>query len=76
MPRHSVSASLSAVLPAANHRFTPEFNPVQQAWTQMRAEYAAAQEIVRHWRAVSPRSPATNMLFLALLFMMLRTPDP
>lgn len=57
--------------------FSPEFNPVQHAWTQMRAEYAAAQEIVRHWqRRVTPLPPANEHAFLALLFMMLRTPDP
>ncbi len=56
---------------------SPEFNPVQHAWTQMRAEYAAAQEIVRHWqRRVTPLPPANEHAFLALLFMMLRTPDP
>lgn len=57
--------------------FTPELNPVQQAWTQMRAEYAAADEIVRHWqRRVTALPPANEHAFLSLLFMMLRIPDP
>ncbi len=56
---------------------SPEFNPVQHAWTQMRAEYLAAQEIVHHWqRRVTALPPADEHAFLALLFMMLRTPDP
>jgi hypothetical protein len=78
MPRHSVSASLSPVLLLQSHYgFTPEFNPVQQAWTQMRAEYAAAHEIVRHWRRrVTALPPGNEHAFLSLLFMMLRTPDP
>ena len=57
--------------------FSPTFNPVQHAWTQMRAEYVAAQDIVLHWRRrVSTLPPADEHAFLALLFMMLRTPDP
>ncbi|AUU92326.1 MULTISPECIES: stationary phase inducible protein CsiE [Enterobacteriaceae] len=61
----------------SHYGFTPEFNPVQQAWTQMRAEYAAAHEIVRHWRRrVTALPPGNEHAFLSLLFMMLRTPDP
>ncbi|WLI75931.1 stationary phase inducible protein CsiE [Kosakonia sp. H02] len=56
---------------------TPEFNPVQQAWTQMRAEYLVAQDIVRHWqRRVAAGSHENEHLFLSLLFMLVRTPDP
>lgn len=36
-----------------------------------------AQEIVRHWQRRVVQVPhADEQLFLALLFMMLRTPDP
>lgn len=57
--------------------FSPIFNPVQHAWTQMRAEYAAAREIVRHWqRRVAALPPEGEHAFLSLLFMMLRIPDP
>ncbi|MGV7092316.1 stationary phase inducible protein CsiE [Siccibacter turicensis] len=56
---------------------TPEFTELQQQWTQARAEYLAAQEIVRHWQRRVMQLPHENEhLFLALLFMMLRTPDP
>lgn len=56
---------------------TPEFNPLQQAWTQARAEYLATQEIVRHWkRRVTHMPHDSEHLFLSVLFMMLRTPDP
>ncbi|WP_318392955.1 stationary phase inducible protein CsiE [Enterobacter sp.] len=56
---------------------TPQFNPVQQAWTQTRAEYLAAQEIIRHWkRRVTALPQESEHLFLAVLFMMVRTPDP
>lgn len=57
--------------------FTPEFNPVQQAWAQSRAEYRAAQDIVRHWqRRVAKMPHDSEHLFLAVMFMMLRIPDP
>lgn len=56
---------------------TPEFTVVQRSWTQSRNEYLMAQEIVRHWqRRVAQAPHADEQLFLALLFMMLRTPDP
>jgi len=56
---------------------TPEFTEPQQQWTQTRAEYLAAQEIVRHWQRRVMQLPHENeQRFLALLFMMLRTPDP
>ncbi len=43
----------------------------------MRDEYLAAHEIVRHWqRRVAVVPPANEHTYLALLFMMLRTPDP
>ncbi|HGL6971449.1 TPA: stationary phase inducible protein CsiE [Enterobacter hormaechei] len=56
---------------------TPEFSPVQRSWTQSRGEYFTAQEIVRHWKRRVPQGTHSDeQLFLALLFMMLRTPDP
>ncbi|WP_039055905.1 stationary phase inducible protein CsiE [Enterobacter sp. Bisph1] len=60
-----------------HHGPAPEFTPVQQAWAQVHAEYQAAQEIVRHWQRRVVNSPAENEhLFLSLLFMLVRTPDP
>lgn len=56
---------------------TPQFSHVQRSWTQSRGEYFTAQEIVRHWRRRVPQGAhGDEQLFLALLFMMLRTPDP
>lgn len=55
---------------------TPEFNHTQQHWTQTRVEYQVAEEIIHHWqRRVPHATPASEHLFLALLFMMLRAPD-
>ncbi|WP_312078531.1 stationary phase inducible protein CsiE [Leclercia sp.] len=56
---------------------SPEFSVIQRNWTQSRNEYLMAQEIVRHWqRRVALVPHADEQPFLALLFMMLRTPDP
>lgn len=56
---------------------SPEFSVIQRNWTQSRNEYLMAQEIVRHWqRRVALVPNADEQPFLALLFMMLRTPDP
>ncbi|MBM3071393.1 stationary phase inducible protein CsiE [Lelliottia sp. RWM.1] len=56
---------------------TPQFSHIQRNWTQSRSEYFTAQEIVRHWKRRVARIPHVDeQLFLALLFMMLRTPDP
>ncbi|ELQ6106205.1 stationary phase inducible protein CsiE [Cronobacter turicensis] len=56
---------------------TPEFTEPQQLWMRARAEFLAAQEIVRHWQRRVAQSPHVNEhCLLALLFMMLRTPDP
>lgn len=55
----------------------PDFNPAQQQWTRTRAEYPAVQDIVRHWQRRVTQPPHGNEhLFLALLFMLLRIPDP
>ncbi|WP_421533176.1 stationary phase inducible protein CsiE [Lelliottia amnigena] len=56
---------------------TPQFSPVQRNWAQSRGEFLTAQEIVRHWqRRVLQNPHADENLFLSLLFMMIRTPDP
>lgn len=56
---------------------TPEFTDRQRLWTRMRPEFVAAQEIARHWtRRVRLPAHEDEQLFLALLFQMMRTPDP
>jgi len=56
---------------------TPQFSPVQRNWAQSRGEFLTAQEIVRHWQRRVQHNPHTDEnLFLSLLFMMIRTPDP
>lgn len=56
---------------------TPEFSEQQREWTRLRPEYLAAQEIARHWtRRVKQPAHEDEQLFIALLFQMLRTPDP
>lgn len=56
---------------------TPEFTEQQRQWTRMRPEFLAAQEIARHWtRRVKQPAHEDEQLFLALLFQMMRTPDP
>ncbi|RPH28294.1 stationary phase inducible protein CsiE [Buttiauxella warmboldiae] len=56
---------------------TPEFSEQQRAWTQIRPEFMAALEIARHWkRRVRQSANENEQLFLALLFQLLRMPDP
>lgn len=56
---------------------TPQFSLNQRSWAQSRGEYFTAQEIIRHWKRRVPQAPHTDeQLFLALLFMLLRTPNP
>ncbi|HFZ8995849.1 TPA: stationary phase inducible protein CsiE [Citrobacter freundii] len=56
---------------------TPEFNSLQQQWALSCAEYSLAQEIGRHWqRRVMQDAPPNEALFMAVLFSMLRIPDP
>ncbi|MCZ7834718.1 stationary phase inducible protein CsiE [Atlantibacter hermannii] len=56
---------------------SPGFSEVQNLWTAQRVEYLAAQEIMRHWQRRVPIPPHQDeQLFLALIFMMLRVPDP
>ncbi len=60
-----------------HHGQTPEFTPVQQTWAQMRTEYQVAHDIVHHWRRrVAAAEQENEHLFLSLLFMLVRTPDP
>ena len=56
---------------------TPQFNPLQRRWAESCLEFQIAQEIGRHWqrRALQP-VPPDEPLFMALLFSMLRVPDP
>ena len=56
---------------------TPQFNPLQRRWAESCLEFQVAQEIGRHWqrRALQP-VPPDEPLFMALLFSMLRVPDP
>ncbi|EOO4515964.1 stationary phase inducible protein CsiE [Escherichia coli] len=55
----------------------PQFNPLQRRWAESCLEFQVAQEIGRHWqrRALQP-VPPDEPLFMALLFSMLRVPDP
>jgi transcriptional antiterminator len=56
---------------------TPTFTEDQQRWTQEAAESMLAAEIIRHWqRRVATAPHAGEQLFLTLLFMLLKTPDP
>lgn len=56
---------------------SPSFTHEQQRWAQSAAEFTLAEEIVRHWqRRVAATPHAGEQLFLALLFMLLKTPDP
>ena len=56
---------------------SPGFSETQHIWTAQRLEYLAAQEIMRHWQRRVPVPPHHDeQLFLALMFMMLRVPDP
>lgn len=55
----------------------PAFNPLQKQWVQSCAEYPLALEIGRHWqRRVMQNAPPDETLFMALLFSMIRIPDP
>ena len=57
--------------------FTPAFNDGQRKWAQASAEFQVAAEIARHWqRRTLKHAHPDEHLFLALLFMMLKVPDP
>lgn len=56
---------------------TPELTQQQRLWARMHPEFVAAQEIARHWtRRVRLPAHEDEQLFLALLFQLIRTPDP
>jgi len=55
----------------------PEFNDGQRKWAQSSAEYQVAAEIARHWqRRTHQDAHPDEHLFLTLLFMLLKVPDP
>ncbi|AJZ90649.1 Stationary phase-inducible protein CsiE [Beauveria bassiana D1-5] len=55
----------------------PVLTPQQREWSQLRPEFAVAQEIARHWkRRVMQPANVDEQHFLALLFQLLRIPDP
>lgn len=55
----------------------PAFSPEQRRWVQGSAEYQVAAEIARHWQRRTLREAHPDEhLFLALLFMLLKVPDP
>lgn len=55
----------------------PTFNTLQSTWTRTTTEYQVAAEIVRHWqRRIHQQPDIREQQFLALLFMMLKTPNP
>lgn len=56
---------------------TPTFSAQQRRWVQESAEYQIATEIARHWqRRTRQEAHPDEHLFLALLFMLLKVPDP
>ncbi|MRS14660.1 stationary phase inducible protein CsiE [Enterobacteriaceae bacterium RIT691] len=55
----------------------PVFSEGQRKWAKASAEYQVAAEIARHWqRRTLENAHPDEHLFLALLFMMLKVPDP
>lgn len=60
-----------------NQGLSPEFSVLQSAWTQSTMEYQISADIVRHWQRRVMQTPNPNeQHFLALLFMLLRIPNP
>ncbi|MFP5597419.1 stationary phase inducible protein CsiE [Kluyvera sp. 142486] len=56
---------------------SPIFSTLQSAWTQSTLEYQMAADIVRHWQRRVMRTPNRHeQHFLALLFMLLKVPNP
>lgn len=56
---------------------TPAFNAGQRKWALSGPEYQVAAEIARHWqRRTHQDAHPDEHLFLALLFMLLKVPDP
>lgn len=56
---------------------SPRFTPLQSNWMRSTVEYQTAADIVRHWQRRVMQTPDHNeQQFLALLFILLRVPDP
>lgn len=56
---------------------TPVLTLKQRQWSQLWPEFVVAQEITRHWkRRVMLPSDIDEQHFLAMLFQLLRIPDP
>ncbi|KAA1046405.1 stationary phase inducible protein CsiE [Pseudocitrobacter sp. 73] len=56
---------------------SPSFNSLQSTWTRTTQEFQVAAEIVRHWqRRIHQQPHCSEQQFLALLFMLMRTPNP
>lgn len=56
---------------------SPIFSTLQSAWTQSTLEYQMAADIVHHWQRRVMQTPNRNeQHFLALLFMLLKVPNP
>lgn len=56
---------------------SPQFTLLQSAWTQSTDEYQMAADIVRHWQRRVMQTPNPGeQHFLALLFMLLKIPNP
>lgn len=55
----------------------PAFSDAQRRWARHSTEYQVAAEIARHWqRRTRQDAHPDEHLFLALLFMLLKVPDP
>lgn len=55
----------------------PDFNPSQRQWAKSSAEFQVAADIARHWqRRTRQDAHPDEHLFLTLLFMLLKVPDP
>lgn len=56
---------------------SPQLSVRQREWSQLRPEFSVAREIARHWqRRVMQPADQDEQHFLALLFQLLRIPDP
>lgn len=56
---------------------TPQFSESQRQWARACPEYQVTADIARHWQRRTLQQPHPDEhLFLALLFMLLKVPDP
>lgn len=75
--RHFLRLYLQYCLLQHQLGLSPDFDAAQQMWTEARAEYHATADVIRHWqRRIRQALHVNEHLFLGLLFMVLRTPDP